>query len=208
MKITKEEVFLIEPPSYDLLLCKIESAGRTCYKSNKETYTRDAAERFVRQIISRGHESVIEHGSITARFICDRGISHEIVRHRLASYSQESTRYCNYASAKFNNEITVIEPCYFRKDTLPYQTWYNSCFAAENAYFTLLNQGCTPEQARAVLPMSLKTEIVMTANLREWRHFLKLRTAENAHPQMRLLALILLGIFQCDYPVFFEDFTA
>lgn len=130
----------------------------------------------------------LRHSWYTLRFICDRGISHEIVRHRPASYCQESTRYCNYSKGRFNGEITVIEPCFLEPDTLPYQHWKDACWTAETGYFRLLNDGCSPQEARDVLPVSLKTELVMTATADEWLHFLRLRTAEAAHPQMRELA--------------------
>lgn len=143
--------------------------------------------------------------SVSVKFICDRGVSHEIVRHRLASYCQESTRYCNYAKEDFQSEITVIMPCYLDKSAAGYRIWERSCKNAETAYFDLLDFGCTPQEARAVLPNSLKTEIVMTANLREWRHFLKLRTSPAAHPQIREVAIPLLNEFKVLIPVMFDD---
>ena len=197
-------VTLINPPLYSQLLQTVELAGRVCYKSeHKITY--NSAESFVRNVIKRGHEAVIEHGSITVKFVCDRGVSHEIVRHRLASYCQESTRYCNYAKDQFMGEIAVIEPCYLDYQSQAYKVWKQACIAAEDAYFKLLDIGCTPQEARAVLPNSLKTEVVMTANIREWRHFLKLRCAPAAHPQMREVANMLKDRLKKNYPVFFED---
>lgn len=131
------------------------------------------------------------HWDVTAKFVCDRGISHEIVRHRPASYCQESTRYCNYSQDKFSNEISVIKPLYLDEKTPAYRMWKRACSTAEIAYFDLLDWGCTPQEARSVLPTSLKTEVIMTANLREWRHFVALRTAQAAHPQMREVANML-----------------
>ena len=128
------------------------------------------------------------HSWYTLRFICDRGISHEIVRHRPASYCQESTRYCNYSKADFGGEITVIRPYYLHDGDSDYRAWKLSCEAAETAYFDMLNADRTAQEARCVLPNSLKTELVMTATADEWLHFLKLRTAEAAHPQMREVA--------------------
>lgn len=185
-------------------LKRIEHAGRTCYKSENRI-TEESAKTFVRKLIERGHESVLEHESITVRFICDRGITHEIVRHRLASYSQESTRYCNYSGDKFGNQITFIKPCFLEEGTGGYKLWKQAMFIAEKEYFDLLNWGCTPQEARSVLPNSTKTEIIMTANLREWRHFLKLRTATAAHPQMRELTVPLLEELQRQIPVVFDD---
>ena len=156
--------------------------------------------------MKRGHEAVIEHGSVSVRFTCDRGVSHEIVRHRLASYCQESTRYCNYGKEDFGSEITVIKPCSLDKDGTAYRHWFWACSQAEEAYFNMLDFGCTPQEARSVLPNSTKTEVVMTANMREWRRFLRLRTAPAAHPDMREVAKMLLTEMQTRYPAFFEDF--
>lgn len=204
MKIIEPSVELINAPDYKTLLTTIEAAGRTCYKS-EDKITDGSAEKFVRGIIKRGHEAVIEHGSLTVRFICDRGVSHEIVRHRLAAYCQESTRYCSYDKNQFGSEITVIRPSTFDTNTPVYRIWKHSCENAEVAYFDLLNEGCTPQEARSVLPTSLKTEVVMTADLREIRHFLKLRCAMAAHPDMRVVANMLLTLLKQTYPVFFED---
>lgn len=186
------------------ILKRIEQAGRVCYKSEKRI-TEESAENFVRTLIERGHESVLEHASITVRFICDRGISHEIVRHRIASFSQESTRYCNYSGNRFGNQITFIKPCFLEEGTGGYKLWKQAMFIAEKEYFALLNWGCTPQESRSVLPNSTKTEVVMTANLREWRHFFKLRTAKAAHPQMRELTVPLLKELQEWIPVVFDD---
>lgn len=204
MKIVEPSVELINAPSYLNLLSLIELAGRTCYKS-EDKITENSAEKFVRNILKRGHEAVIEHGVITVRFTCDRGVSHEIVRHRLASYCQESTRYCNYSKDQFGTEITVVSPAWTSKGYFPYTLWEKACLEAEENYFALLNVGCSPQEARSVLPNSLKTEVVMTANLREWRHFIKLRTTPAAHPDMRRVARILYELLSLRYPVFFED---
>ncbi len=204
MKIIKSSVELIDAPTYDELIGKIEKAGRVCYKSENKI-DEGTAETFVRRIIKRGHEAVLEHSSITVKFTCDRGVSHEIVRHRVASYCQESTRYCNYSNDDFGAEITVIKPLFFNEGTQGYELWKEACENAENSYFKLLEYGCTPQEARAVLPNSLKTEIVMTANIRELRHFLKLRCSSAAHPQMKEVAMMLLAILKENYPVFCDD---
>lgn len=204
MRIVEPSVALINPPLYAQILNTVEMAGRVCYKS-EHRMEYGSAEKFVRNCIKRGHEAVIEHGVVTIRFICDRGVSHEIVRHRLASYCQESTRYCNYGKDDFGSEITVIKPCYLDENGKAWKYWTGAMDVAEIAYFDLLNEGCTAQEARAVLPNSLKTEVVMTANMREWRHFFKLRTAPAAHPQMREVALMALQLMKKNYPVFFED---
>ena len=186
----------------------IERAGRTAYKS-EDRITRDSAEKFVSMIIKKGHESVLEHRSVTVRVICDRGVTHEIVRHRLASYTQESTRYCNYAGDKFDNQIVVIRPAFWdkNKDREKYAIWREAMEQSEKAYLELIEHGATPQEARSVLPNSLKTEIVITMNLREWRNFFKLRTAPQAHPQMRQIARPLLEEFKNKIPVVFDDIT-
>ncbi len=190
------------------ILQKIEKAGRTCYKSEGKV-TSDSAEKFVRKILKSGHESVIEHESVTVRIICDRGVTHELVRHRIASYSQESTRYCNYSNEKFGSEITVIKPLFWDReneaDKEKYRLWESAMQQCEKTYSKLLELGASPQEARSVLPNSLKTEIVVTMNLREWRHFFKLRTATAAHPQMREVARPLLDEFKSKIPVIFDD---
>lgn len=185
MKIIKPDVQFITPIDGATILKRLEQCGRVCYKS-EDKITEGSAEKFVAGIIKRGHEAVLEHCSFTVKFICDRGVSHEIVRHRMASYCQESTRYCNYGKDKFGEEITVIKPCFWDENTLcekvKMDCWRIAMRDAEDAYFALLDEGCSPQEARSVLPNSLKTEVVMTANIREWRHFLKLRCSPAAHP--------------------------
>ena len=204
MKIIEPKVELINPISYQDLLSTVEIAGRTCYKS-EDKITDGSAEKFVRNILKRGHEAVIEHASLTVRFTCDRGVSHEIVRHRLAAYCQESTRYCNYSKECFDSEITVIRPTHMRPRMKDFEIWEKAMNSCENAYFDLLDYGCTPQEARSVLPNSLKTEVVMTADMREWRHFIRLRCAPAAHPDMRVVAGLLYDLLKSTYPVFFED---
>ena len=204
MKISEPSVELINAPDYKTLLTTIEAAGRTCYKS-EDKITEGSAELFIAGIIKRGHEAVLEHCSFTVKFICDRGVSHEIVRHRMASYCQESTRYCNYGKGKFGEEITVIEPCFWPEGSDLYWSWKNACLISEQCYFSLLKSGATPQEARSVLPNSLKTEVVMTADLREWRHFCRMRCPVAAHPDMRVVANMLLTLLKQTYPVFFED---
>ena len=181
----------------------IESAGRCCYKSEDKITDTSAAE-FIKMIMKRGHESVLEHASASFRIVCDRGVSHEIVRHRLASYSQESTRYCNYGKEQFGQEIQVIQPPGL--DSPPVFTmWQQTCEVAENTYLLLLNHKVPPQIARSILPTCLKTELVMTCNFREWRHFLKLRTSAAAHPQMREVAEMIKAQLQNIAPTVFAD---
>lgn len=197
MKIINASYHIETPIDGAEILKRIEKAGRTCYKS-EDRITAESATAFVRTLIERGHESVLEHESITVRFICDRGVSHEIVRHRLASYSQESQRYVRY-----NGDIEFINP--HMPNAKAHEAWQELCERAEETYRELLSYGLQPQQARSVLPNSVKTELVMTANLREWRHFLKLRTAKAAHPQMRELTVPLLKELQEWISVVFDD---
>ena len=193
------------------MLQKIERIGRVCYKS-EGNIKEGSAETFIRGILKRGHESVVEHGSITVRIVCDRGVTHEIVRHRIASYSQESTRYCNYANEKFGSQITCIDlasgfqyDLNDEKDRRKYEIWKKAMEEAERYYFDLLEAGAKPEEARSILPNSLKTEIVVTMDIREWRHFIRLRGGHAAHPQIREITKMILEEFSRRYPVFFDD---
>ena len=205
MKIINAGYEIITPMNRDVILKRIEEIGRVCYKS-EDLITSDSASKFVSMLVKRGHLAMIEHCSISVKFICDRGVSHEIVRHRIASYAQESTRYCNYSKDKFNNEITVIKPCFLKPcENIEDTFWYKSCEYAEMSYFDMLNVGYTPQEARSVLPNSLKTEIVVTYNLRGWINFFKLRTPSSAHPQMREVAIPLLEEFKTYLPEIFGD---
>ena len=227
-------------PYGTLELEQIERAARTCYKSeDKITEQGESAKKLIKNLIKNGHEAMLEHSQLSVKFICDRGVSHELVRHRMASFAQESTRYCNYSNEKFGNEITVIRPFFISEENLiediadfaqlwkaclyGYPTkdldrvldmsakqrmallWKGICVNAQETYFTLLANGWTPQEARCVLPNSLKTEVVMTANYREWRHILKLRTDKAAHPQMRELMIPLLKELKERIPVIFDD---
>ncbi len=204
MKIIAPHFEIITPLDGPAILKKIEQIGRVCYKSENGV-SDGSAQQFVKNLIARGHESVIEHLSVTVRVVCDRGVTHEIVRHRIASYSQESTRYCNYASGRFGNEITVIRPYFWEESGELYQIWKRAMEEAEASYLRLIELGATPQEARSVLPNSLKTELVMTMNLREWRHFFALRAGARAHPQMREIAVPMLKEFQRRIPVVFDD---
>ncbi|HOQ07562.1 MAG TPA: FAD-dependent thymidylate synthase [Clostridiales bacterium] len=221
MKIIKPHFEILTRVHGMEVLKMLELAGRTCYKS-EDRITDTSAVDFVRMILSRGHESVIEHFSISVKAVCDRGVSHEIVRHRIASYAQESTRYCNYSKSKFGSQLTFIQPSWCSEDWTKYSPeelddilrdepahpdhiWLKAMKTAENCYFQLLEAGRSPEEARAVLPNSLKTEIVMTMNLREWRHFFRMRTSAASHPQMREIAVPLLEAFKGMIPVVFDD---
>lgn len=220
MKVIKPSYEILSDISREKILGNIERYGRTCYKS-EHLLTEDSASRFVERIVASGHHSVIEHESITVRFICDRGVSHELVRHRLASYSQESTRYCNYSKDMFGNQLTFILPCWFKiihegvvdyfdfdmdamNPICPEHRWISVMLGVEADYKALIESGWSPQQARSILPNSLKTEIVMTCNLRNWMHVLELRTSPRAHPQIREIMIPLLKTLKRELPEIFE----
>jgi len=206
MKIIKAGYEILTPITGDELKL-IEIAGRTCYKSN-DKITEESAKKFVAGLIKRGHEAMLEHSFLSVKFIVDRGVSHELVRHRLTSFAQESTRYCNYSKDKFGNEITFIEPYFFVDDLNKYGAWYGAMMKAEDAYLELIGNGATPQEARSVLPNSTKTEVVMSMNYRGWRHFFKLRAAREtgpAHPQMEEVTRPLLEELKKLIPVVFDD---
>lgn len=208
MTRTARTVMLIVEPSATLLSITpnaeelIERCGRTCYKSECQI-TPGSASIFVKKIVQLGHYSVIEHASATIKFVCDRGVTHELVRHRLASYSQESTRYCNYGKDKFGNEISVIQPPGLDKVNL--QRWRVACEQTEQTYLEMIADGVTAQIARSILPNCLKTEIATTANLREWRHILTLRTSRAAHPQIREVMEQAREILKNECPTVFGD---
>lgn len=195
MEIVEPYVEILDKINESKILSKLELAGRTAYKS-EDKITKGSAEKFIRSIIKSGHESVLEHVNITVKFVVDRGVTHELVRHRIASYTQESTRYCNYSK----KGVTFIKPPWgfnqLDEDFLHKVEWH---------YKHKLLEGQTPQQARAYLPNCLKTEIVTTMNLREWRHVLGLRTKPDCHPQMQQIMFMLLAEFKRKLPVIFED---
>lgn len=206
MKIVKPTLEILSPAALDAVsrkaaLHSIARAARTCYKSSG---TDDAT--LVMQLVRNGHHAMLEHYSLTVRFVVDRGVSHEIVRHRMASYAQESTRYCNYGKDKFDGEIAVICPpglAYIDRIE-----WESACRKAEAAYLVMLDDGVPPEIARSVLPHALATTVIMTANLREWRHFLALRavgTTGKPHPQIKEAAQSLFQQLADWLPEVFGD---
>lgn len=204
MRVIEPYFEILDKINGEDILRKIELCGRVCYKS-ENSITSESSQKFVNNIIKSGHESVLEHEKITVRIICDRGVTHEIVRHRIASYSQESTRYCNYSKDKFDGELTFIKPCYWNEESENYKLWEESMKQVEQTYMKMIFSGATPQEARSVLPNSLKTEIVVSMNLREWRHFFGLRTSEKAHPQMREIAIPILNEFRRLIPIVFDD---
>lgn len=216
MRVLKPKFTIIPHMSWEQAVRFIEMCGRTCYKS-EDLITEDSAVAFVRRIIDSGHHSVIEHVVFTVVFIVDRGITHELVRHRITSPSQESTRYCNYSKGKFDSQISVIDlrqgiELDKKTSKLSLKTkqklldiWVSAMKDAERHYMAMINLGASPQIARSVLPQSTKAEIVITANIREWRHILKERTSKAAHPQMREVMVPLLVELRRQCPTLFGD---
>jgi len=204
MNIIEPSVEILTPIDADTVYKHLERCGRVCYKSEDKIDT-GSAEKFLRRIVRSGHESVLEHYDITFKVVCDRAVSHQIVRHRIASYSQESQRYCNYTKDGFNHSVSFVAPMWY--DSRPEQAaiWTRACREAEDAYFRLIEGGCTPQEARAVLPNCTKTELVCTMNVRELRHFLRLRTSKAADPSIRTVAWMLLITLKFKLPALFED---
>lgn len=222
MKLIKPYTEILTHIDGGQILKDIERVARTCYKSeDKITEDDSSAREIVNKLLKRGHEAMLEFGDITVKFVCDRGVSHEIVRHRVASYAQESTRYCNYGKY---DDIVFIIPCWcedieegrytdgdvfeqFVKKSRPSFNWAYAMIESESNYLYLLGHNWSPQQARSVLPNSLKTELNVKMNIREWRHFFKLRCSNAAHPQMQELTRPLLKVFQEEIPVLFDDIT-
>ena len=213
MKIIKPYTEILTPINGVQILKDIERVARTCYKSEDKISEDDSSAReLVSKLLKRGHEAMIEFGGdIVVKFICDRGVSHEIVRHRVASYAQESTRYCNYSKT---GEVTFIEPLWLISNNpgdsitngvYTEGLWKAAMEASEKAYLSLIEKGWSPQQARSVLPNSLKTEINVKMNIREWRHFFRMRTSKAAHPQMLELTIPLLKEFKSKIPILFDD---
>lgn len=208
MQTMQAHTILLDELDGQAILKKIELVARTCYKS-EDKITEESAPKMVAALIRMGHEAMLEHVSFSVKFVVDRGISHELVRHRIASFAQESTRYCNYG--KEGKDITFISPFFLKENSSGWGAWKSAMAEAEKQYLNLLALGHTPQEARSVLPNSLKTEIVMTANLREWRHFFQLRAADStggAHPQMKEITIPLLEKLKIKIPVIFDDIKA
>lgn len=222
MKIIKQSHEILTNISGEEILKAIEIAGRTCYRT-EGCITSESAPKFAKMLIDRGHEAMIEHVSLSVRFITARSVTHELVRHRLCSFAQESQRYCAYNKEKFGGEISVILPVWFYeayewaethnkmcgedqpKNFTRYLKWKRSCELTEEDYLEQLDLGAKPEEARDVLNNSCRTEIVTTANLRELRHLLRLRTSPAAHPQIRALMIPLLEELKSRVPVVFDN---
>lgn len=182
----------------------IERACRTCYKS-ENLITDESYKTLLKNCLNRGHESVLEHEKITIRMICDIGVYKDLTRHRFASFSIESTRYCNYSKDKFDNEIKFIKPCNIEEDSDLYAFWKHTMERIEMNYLHMSENGATPDQMRMILPHSTVAEVTMTANIREWKHILSLRASKHSHPAVQQLMIPLLLEFKKTMPEIFEN---
>lgn len=203
MKIINPKV---EVEKYDgvKIMKNIERACRTCYRS-ENLITEDSYKRLLTNCLNRGHQSILEHEKITVRMICDIGVYKDLTRHRFGSFSIESTRYCNYGKDKFENEIKFIEPVNIDKTSELYKDWYRTVDFIEQEYVRMSRMGATPDQMRMILPHSTAAEVTMTANIREWRHILDLRTKKMTHPSVRQILIPLLLKFKEDMPELFGN---
>ena len=196
----------IEVENYDgkKIMKRLERACRTCYRS-EDKVTDTSYSNLLKNCINRGHESILEHEKISIRMLCDIGVYKDLTRHRIASFSIESTRYCNYGKDKFDNQIRFIKPVNMKEGTTEFEFWRNCMEDIEEAYLDMTKLGCTPDQMRMILPHSTAAEVNMTANIREWKHVLTLRCTKHAHPAINQLLIPLLLKFKEDMPEIFDN---
>lgn len=186
------------------IMKRIERACRMCYRS-EGNITEDSYKSLLKNCISRGHESVLEHEKVSVRIRADIGTYKDLTRHRFASFSVESTRYCNYGKNKFDNEIKIIKPCHIEEGTELYDLWKEALEDMEKHYLAMSKAGAIPDQLRMILPHSTAAEYSMTANIREWKHILSLRCSNHTHPSIRQVLIPLLLKFKEDMPEIFGD---
>lgn len=203
MKII-EPIVEVEKVDYNKIMKNLERACRTCYRS-EDKITEESYKTLLKNCINRGHESILEHEKITIRMICDIGVYKDLTRHRHASFSIESTRYCNYGKDKFENQIKFIEPVNIEKNTELYEEWKTSCEEIEKHYIKMVELGATPDQMRMILPHSTAALVTMTANIREWKHIFSLRCTKHAHPAVEQVMIPLLLHFKQNMPEIFES---
>ncbi len=204
VKIVEPRVEILTPLNGEAILRHIELCARNCYKS-EDKISSDSAVKMVKKLLDLGHEAMIEHFNLTVKLTCDVGVYKDLTRHRHASYAIESTRYCNYSKGKYGNEISVIAPCHIAKGSPEYALWLKTMEEIEKNYNTMAALGCKPDQLRMLLPHSTKADVIITANLREWRHIFKLRCAPAAHPSVQEVMKMLLKQMKAQIPVIFDD---
>ncbi len=199
-----DPVLYVENYDGKKIMHRIERACRTCYRS-ENLITEESYKTLLKNCLNRGHESILEHEKISIRMICDIGVYKDLTRHRFASFSIESTRYCNYGKDKYDNQIKFIKPAHIEEGTQIYDLWKKSLEQIEENYVKMSEIGAKPDQLRMILPHSTAAEVNMTCNIREWRHVLSLRCAKMTHPTIRQLLIPLLLKFKQDMPELFEN---
>ena len=204
VKIVEQSYEIMTPIDGEAILKHLELCARNCYKS-EGLITEDSAHKMIKKLVELKHEAMIEHFAITVKFTTDLSFYKDVTRHRIASFAIESTRYCMYAKEKFGNEVTVIKPCNILDGTPEYAEWLQCMKDIERAYLAMADLGCKPDQCRMLLPHSVKADVILTANLREWRHIFKLRADKAAHPGIQVLMKALLKDFSSKIPVLFDD---
>ena len=206
VKIINPSVEIVSEVNPDVILKTIEKAARTCYKTeNNISEDTSSAVKMITKLIDLGHTAMIEFADIHVKLITDTGVLKDLSRHRHCSFAVESTRYCNYSKGKFGTELTFIKPCHINTDSELYNIWFSTMQNIEESYMQMAQNGALPDQLRMILPHSLKTEINMKCNIREWRHIFKLRCSKAAHPSVREVMLMLLNEFHSKIPVLFDD---
>ena len=204
VKIIEPKVEIITPIDGDYILKHLELCARNCYKS-EDKITTDSAKTMIKKLLEMGHEAMIEHFAITVKLTTDVGAYKDLTRHRMASFAIESTRFCNYSKGKYGNELTFMRPSNMEEGSEIYNIWYKTMEMIENSYMEMAAKGAKADQLRIMLPHSTKADVIMTANIREWRHIFKLRCAPAAHPSVQEIMLLLLKEFRKQIPIFFED---
>ena len=204
VRIVTPNVEIITPLDGEAILKHLELCARNCYKS-EDKITPDSARTMVKKLLELGHEAMIEHFNLTVKLTCDIGVYKDLTRHRHVSFAIESTRYCNYSKGKFGNELSVIKPCHIKENSPEYNIWFKTMQIIEHNYNAMAALGCRPDQLRMLLPHSIKADVIMTANLREWRHIFKLRCAPAAHPTVQEVMDMLLAKLKTEIPVVFDD---
>lgn len=204
MKIVPQTVEILTPIDGTYICKFIEKCARNCYKSEK-SITEDSYKTMLERLIKSGHTAMLEHFNITVKLVTNVGCYKDLTRHRMASYAIESTRWCNYDKDKFGNELTFTDPIHIDHNKEEYKIWFETMQTIENNYMKMSELGCKPDQMRMILPHSTKADVIMTANIREWRHIFGLRCKKDAHPEVQYIMVLLLKEFKEKIPILFDD---
>ena len=206
MKIVEAQITQITPLNGRAMLKQIEEIARTCYRSeDKITADGKSAEQIVKALVNAGHWAMLEHATISMRYLSNIAAYKDLTRHRHGSYAIESTRWCSYNKGKFGSEIKFLDPVEIPKDSLKYQVWLNSMEQAETNYMNLASMGAKPDELSLVLPQSTAAEFVITANLREWNHIFRLRAVGHSRPCVQQIMQPTLAMFHKEIPIVFDD---